>query len=864
MSLSRRDFIGRFLAATAGASTALAAPPAGAAPAPTAWRNWSGALAATPRARVAPASEAELAAYLRRTTGPLRPVGSGHSFSPLVPTGGDLVVIDRLRGVIESDAANRSAWVHAGTRLSDLGPLLEAQGQAAENLPDIDRQTLAGALATATHGTGDFPSLAGYVDGLRIVTPAGEVRTIDGSEPDLLAAGAVSLGSLGVVTAARLNNRAPYHLRAHNGPERLDVLLEEFDARVREHRHFEFFPLPHSDWALALAIDEVPADTPVHNPLPTPEEDAALGDALELVLATPMLARRTVVNEIAQAIEGSEAVEASYRILCNIRNTRFNEASTSPSRWRCATWPRRTPGCPCSRAGRACPSPSTSSPSGTTGPTSIASRRSSRSTTDARTGARCTRCRRARCASAIPVSTTSAGCAPSSIRTGACSTTTCARRSTRERAGEGRAMKRRDLLVGGAAGMAVLGVGGAALLRPADVTRSHDAYFSDLNALLRREGPGHPVLVVDRARVRENVDVLARSVGPEKTYRVVVKSLPSVPLLREVMERARTRALMVFHQPFLNVVAEEFPDADVLLGKPMPVTAVRRFYAELGQGSGAFDAATQLQWLVDTPTRLEQYRRLARELGVHLRVNFELDVGLHRGGLPEPEVLLPLLARVAEDPQHLSFAGLMGYEPHLTGTTDAADPAARAVLDAYRGFVDVAREAGHDPAALTLNGAGSHTLRLYEGDTLLNDLSAGSGVVKPTDFDTALLAGNRPALFIATPILKRYDRLTAPVPELATDLMQWWDPNRRRLYFVYGGYWKARYVSPTNVPDALYHSTNQEPLSTSVSVDLEPDDHVFLRPTQSEFVMLQFGDLLVVDEGELVDRWPIFVPERRV
>ena len=139
----------------------------------------------------------------------------------------------------------------------------------------------------------------------------------------------------------------------------------------------------------------------------------------------------------------------------------------------------------------------------------------------------------------------------------------------------------------------------------------------------------------------------------------------------------------------------------------------------------------------------------------------------------------------------------------------------------------------------------------------MNDLAAGSGIVKPTDFDTALLEDNLPALFIATPILKRYDELKAPVPELAADLMQWWDPNRRRLYFIYGGYWKARYVSPSGVPDPLYHSTNQEPFTTSTSVDLAVGDYAFLRPTQSERVMLQFGDLLVVRDGQIVDRWDV-------
>jgi D-serine deaminase-like pyridoxal phosphate-dependent protein len=421
-------------------------------------------------------------------------------------------------------------------------------------------------------------------------------------------------------------------------------------------------------------------------------------------------------------------------------------------------------------------------------------------------------------------------------------------------------MKRRTLLLGGTAALATAGLGATLLWKPRDVTRPHDPYFSALNDLLKREGPGHPVMLVDRERLHHNIDAIARSVGPDKTYRVVVKSLPSVPLVREVMERAGTNSLMVFHQPFLNVVAEAFPDADVLMGKPMPVQAARRFYEQLGDGP--FDPARQVQWLIDTPERLAQYQALARELGVHLRINTEIDVGLHRGGLPEPEALRPLLETITADPDHLSFAGLMGYEPHLTGATSIDEPAVQDALAIYRGFVDVAREAGHDPSRLTLNGAGSHTLRLYERDDTMNDLAAGSGIVKPTDFDTPLLADNVPALFIATPILKRYDELKAPAPELATDLMQWWDPNRRRLYFVYGGYWKAKYVSPSNVPDALYHSTNQEPLSTSVSVDLQPDDWVFLRPTQSEFVMLQFGDVRVVGERGIAARWPVFTPDR--
>ncbi len=417
-------------------------------------------------------------------------------------------------------------------------------------------------------------------------------------------------------------------------------------------------------------------------------------------------------------------------------------------------------------------------------------------------------------------------------------------------------MKRRNLLIG-SAGIAAAAAGGALLWRPDDAGGPHDAYFSALNELLKRDGPGHPVMLIDQERMRHNIDVLTTSVGREKTYRVVVKSLPSVPLLQAVMTRARTNSQMVFHQPFLNAIADTFPEADALLGKPMPVAAVRTFYRQLGERR--YDAAGKVQWLIDTETRLLQYQALARELGVKMRVNLEIDVGLHRGGLPEPAALGPLLATIGADPQHLVFAGFMGYEPHLTGMRATLDdPAVRQVLGVYNGFLDGARNAGVDPASLTLNGAGSHTLRIYERDNTMNDLSAGSGVVMPTDFDTYHLAENRPALFIATPILKRYDELKVAGDPWIADVLSGWNPNMRRLYYIYGGYWKARMVSPPGVPEPLYQSTNQSPITTSTAVDLAVDDYMFLRPTQSEHVMLQFGDLLAVSNAEIVDRWPVF------
>jgi D-serine deaminase-like pyridoxal phosphate-dependent protein len=409
----------------------------------------------------------------------------------------------------------------------------------------------------------------------------------------------------------------------------------------------------------------------------------------------------------------------------------------------------------------------------------------------------------------------------------------------------------------GAVGFTGAAGAGGLLWRPKDKGAPHDTYFSALNDLLKREGPGRPVMLLDIDRINTNIDAIADSVGNNKTYRVVVKSLPSVPLLGHVMNRAKTNALMVFHQPFLNEIAEKFPTADVLLGKPMPLDAAATFYKKVDETR--FDSEKKVQWLIDSPERLAQYHSLARHLGVKMRVNLEIDVGLRRGGIVTPEAMAPMLKTIRDNPEHLVFSGLMGYEPHLTGlAATLTHPAVEKVLSIYSGFLNGVKQAGYDPGTLTLNGAGSHTLGIYHKDKTMNDLSAGSGVVKPTDFDTHHLVGNQPALFIATPILKRYDELMIAGDHWIRRPLQAWNPNMRRLYYIYGGFWKAKMVSPAGVADPLYESTNQSPIATSTSVDLQVDDYMFMRPTQSEFVMLQFGDLLAFKGNDFVGTWPVF------
>ena len=306
---------GRAIAASAGGSTP--------------WRNWSGELSCNPQGRFSPSSEEQLSEYLASTDGVVRPVGSGHSFTPLVPTDGHIIVIDQLTGLLDHDPATLRTTFAAGTRLGDMGPEMATIGQHMLNLPDIDRQTLAGATATATHGTGiGFTCLSGFVTSLRLITPSGEVIDVDAqSNADLFNAARVSLGALGVISRMTMQNREPYRLKAQNSVQRIEEVLEGFDESAASHRHFEMFPLTHSDYALTLAIDET--DEPINNPVAPPGATDGFGAAMASWAALPPRERKPLIDGLAQQIPPSEVVDDSYKILSNVRNGRFNEMEYS-------------------------------------------------------------------------------------------------------------------------------------------------------------------------------------------------------------------------------------------------------------------------------------------------------------------------------------------------------------------------------------------------------------------------------------------------------------------------------------------------------------------------------------------------------
>lgn len=312
----------------AGSAHAQAAPAASAAPspAPPPWQNWSGVQRAQPSARPMPASEAELAALLARTRGEVRVAGAGHSFSALVPTPGTLVSLDKLSGIVRIDRTAMTATVHAGTRLGTLARALDAEGLALPNLPDIDAQTLAGAIATGTHGTGaQLPAVHDGVVGARLVRPDGQVVELAGPrDADALAAVRVSLGALGVVSQITLRVAPAFNLRRKVWLQPIDDLLRDAPALAAKHRHFEMFVLPFTGYAAGVAHDVYEGSDML---LPSSAEDTMLADLRRLrdwLGRFPAL-RTWAAQRFIDPQQTEEARERAHRLLSTVRSSRFNE-----------------------------------------------------------------------------------------------------------------------------------------------------------------------------------------------------------------------------------------------------------------------------------------------------------------------------------------------------------------------------------------------------------------------------------------------------------------------------------------------------------------------------------------------------------
>ena len=297
-----------------------------ASPARIPWKNWSGNQQCLPAKRVAPRSAAELSDIIRHSKGSIRAVGSGHSFSELVPTDQTLISIRNLNGIESVDQEAQTATIWAGTTLGETGPLLSAQQQALFNMPDVDHQTLAGAIATATHGTGrSLHSLSSYVDGLSIMSSAGdEIECSRDQNSDLFRAAQVSLGSLGIVTKIRMQNRSAYRLKRESLWLPIDEVLASAESFSKENRHFEFFYFPFTGMALIDTLNITDDAVQAGEELDGNSGIMDLKTARDMLAWSPKL-RELIVGGYLKYQANVSRIDHSYAIYANDRNVRFNE-----------------------------------------------------------------------------------------------------------------------------------------------------------------------------------------------------------------------------------------------------------------------------------------------------------------------------------------------------------------------------------------------------------------------------------------------------------------------------------------------------------------------------------------------------------
>lgn len=315
------------------------------------WRNWAGDESCRPTAIERPGSVVEVVAALERAADAgerLRVAGSGHSFSDVACSDGRLMTLERMGRVLDVDRDGGRVRVEGGITLNALNAALASHGLALENLGDVDAQTIAGAIATATHGTGArLRNISAQVESLELVLADGTTRTLAASDADAdpYLAARVAVGSLGVVSAVTLRCVPAFTLHGVDAQAPLEETLDRFEELGAANDHFEFYVFPHTDRALTRTNNRVDS---------APRPRSARREWVEDVLVTnhafhafclagraapPLIPR---LNRAVTRIAGSnEVTDRSDRIFATRRLVRFTEMEYAVPRELTATAVRR-------------------------------------------------------------------------------------------------------------------------------------------------------------------------------------------------------------------------------------------------------------------------------------------------------------------------------------------------------------------------------------------------------------------------------------------------------------------------------------------------------------------------------------------
>ena len=297
------------------------------------WSNWAGIQRCAPDVIAHPSGTEELASTVKEAVAAgrsVKVVGSGHSFTDAACTTGTLIQLDRHTRLVGVDRERLQVTVQAGMGLAALNETLADYGLALPNLGDIEYQTISGALATGTHGTGArLGCLATAIVGVELVTADGSVLQLSAHEdPQAFAAAKVSVGALGAISTLTLQCVPAFNLRAVEEPLRLEDALERFDELADGNDHFEFYWMPYSKWVIAKRNNRVDGPEEPRSKLKEWYDDVFFQNTLFGLLGKVQMRRPQWVRPINRALPKPsriEYVERSDRVFTSPRTVKFCE-----------------------------------------------------------------------------------------------------------------------------------------------------------------------------------------------------------------------------------------------------------------------------------------------------------------------------------------------------------------------------------------------------------------------------------------------------------------------------------------------------------------------------------------------------------
>jgi L-gulonolactone oxidase len=298
------------------------------------WRNWAGDESCRPREIVHPGSVEEIATAVDRAARQsmrVRVAGAGHSFSDIACSDGMLIVLDRFQRVLDVDRDSGVVRVQGGISIARLNAGLAEQGLALENMGDIDVQSIAGAISTATHGTGArLRNIPSQVVELTLVLADGSTLVCSPEhDPESFRAARVGLGALGVVAEVTLRCVPAFTLCGIDAPAPLDRTIERFEELALANEHFEFYVFPHCDTALTRTNNRTEQPPEPRGKVAEYTNDVLLTNrAFDLFcrIGRRLPSRIPEINRLVTRLAGrSKRIDRSERIFASPRLVRFTE-----------------------------------------------------------------------------------------------------------------------------------------------------------------------------------------------------------------------------------------------------------------------------------------------------------------------------------------------------------------------------------------------------------------------------------------------------------------------------------------------------------------------------------------------------------